>query len=272
MKNWPEDTVAILLAIIILCIAVLVFLLMPYAEVAQVVLSITPGLAGNLESWLTTADFGSGISGFLKTLLSGSRPSSWGSNPLTAFPPNVFIYALVLFALLALLLGVGVMLMKEKLKPFVKGFGFDEGAIACSVGHDSHNITCVGASDEDMALACNRIKEMQGGYVIVKNGKVLGELPLPIAGLMSDKNFEDVCEDLEGMRAASKELGSALEEPTMMLAFLPLCVIPSLKIKAPLSAAPNKGIYIPDSEHTIVFTSCKPPDNRSRARLINCFF
>jgi uncharacterized integral membrane protein (TIGR00698 family) len=124
MKTWSEDTVAILLGIVILCIAVLVFLLMPYAEVAQAVLSITPGLAGNLESWLTTADFGSGISVFLKTLLSGSRPSAWGSNPLTAFPPNVFIYALVLFALLALLLGVGVMLMKEKLKPFVKGFGF----------------------------------------------------------------------------------------------------------------------------------------------------
>ena len=94
-----------------------------------------------------------------------------------------------------------------------------------------------------MALACNRIKEMQGGYVIVKNGKVLGELPLPIAGLMSDKNFEDVCEDLEGMRAASKELGSALEEPTMMLAFLPLCVIPSLKITdfGLVRFSPDKG-------------------------------
>ena len=124
MKNWSEDTVAILLGVIILCIAVLVFLLMPYSEVAQAVLLITQGSAGNLESWLTTADFGSGISGFLQTLVSGSRPSAWGSNPLTAFPLNVFIFALVLFALLALLLGVGVMLMKEKLKPFVKGFSF----------------------------------------------------------------------------------------------------------------------------------------------------
>ncbi|MAQ71206.1 MAG: adenine deaminase [Alphaproteobacteria bacterium] len=126
---------------------------------------------------------------------------------------------------------------------FVKGFGFSEGAIACSVGHDSHNITCVGATDEDMALACNRIKEIQGGYVIVKNGEILGEVPLPIAGLMSDKNFEEVCKDLEGMRAASKELGSALEEPTMMLAFLPLCVIPSLKITdfGLVRFSPDKG-------------------------------
>ena len=122
MKNWSEDTVAILLGVIILSIALLVFLVLPYTEVAQAILMASPGSGSNLESWMTTADFGSGISGFLQTLVSGSTPSAWGLNPLAAFPPSVFVFALLLFALLAALLGAGVLLLKENLKTFVKGF------------------------------------------------------------------------------------------------------------------------------------------------------
>ena len=117
MKNLSEDAVSILLGVIILGIALLVFLLLPYTEVAPAILS-----GGNLESWMATADFGSGISGFLQTLISGSRPSAWGLNPLAAFPPSIFGFALLLFALLAALLGAGILLLKENLKSFVKGF------------------------------------------------------------------------------------------------------------------------------------------------------
>jgi len=113
---------------------------------------------------------------------------------------------------------------------FVKGFGFREGAIASSVGHDSHNISVVGASDEDMAVAVNRIRENQGGYVVARNGKILGEIALPIAGLMSDRSFEDVSKDLQSLRSAAREIGSSIEDPTMVLAFLSLCVIPALKL------------------------------------------
>jgi len=113
---------------------------------------------------------------------------------------------------------------------FVKGFDFREGAIASSVGHDSHNISVVGATDEDMAVAVNRIRENQGGYVVARSGKILGEIALPIAGVMSDRSFEDVSRDLQGLREAAHQIGSSIEDPTMVLAFLSLCVIPALKL------------------------------------------
>jgi adenine deaminase len=113
---------------------------------------------------------------------------------------------------------------------FVKGFGFREGAIASSVGHDSHNISVVGATDEDMAVAVNRIRENQGGYVIAQNREILGEVALPIAGVMSDRSFEAVSRDLQGLREAARQIGSSIEDPTMVLAFLSLCVIPALKL------------------------------------------
>ena len=113
---------------------------------------------------------------------------------------------------------------------FVKGFGFRAGAISSSVGHDSHNITVVGATDGDMALAVNRIRENQGGYVVVRNGQILGEIALPVAGIMSDQSFEDVSRDLQNLRQASQKIGSSHEDPTTMLAFLSLSVIPALKL------------------------------------------
>jgi adenine deaminase len=113
---------------------------------------------------------------------------------------------------------------------FVKGFGLKRGAIASSVGHDSHNICVVGASDTDMAAAVNRLREIQGGFVVVSDGAVRAELPLPIAGLMSDLPYEAVRDALYPLREAAKALGVTLAEPFLQVAFLPLPVIPHLKI------------------------------------------
>lgn len=113
---------------------------------------------------------------------------------------------------------------------FVHGFGLKHGAIASSIGHDSHNICVVGASDLDMALAVNRLGEIRGGFAVVRDGRVLAELPLPVAGLMSDGSFESVRDALIPLRSAAKSLGVVLPEPFLQVAFLPLPVIPHLKI------------------------------------------
>jgi adenine deaminase len=113
---------------------------------------------------------------------------------------------------------------------FIKGFGFKQGAIASSVGHDSHNVIVVGANDTDMATAVNRLIQIEGGFVIVRDGQVLAEMALPIGGLMSDQPAATVANDLKKLRLAVKNLGCPLSEPFLHLAFLPLCVIPHLKI------------------------------------------
>jgi adenine deaminase len=113
---------------------------------------------------------------------------------------------------------------------FVKGFGLRRGAIASSIGHDSHNICVVGANDEDMALAVNRLITLQGGFVVTDAGEVRAELALPVAGLMSTRSHEEVHDTLLPLRAAAKALGVTLKEPFLQAAFLPLPVIPHLKI------------------------------------------
>lgn len=113
---------------------------------------------------------------------------------------------------------------------FVQGFGLKKGAIASTVGHDSHNICVVGASDEDMALAANRLSEIKGGFVVVEDGKVTAEIALPVAGLMSLESYEKVRDTLHHLRQAAYGLGSTLQEPFLQLAFMPLPVIPHLKI------------------------------------------
>ncbi|MBA4324647.1 MAG: adenine deaminase [Rhodobacter sp.] len=113
---------------------------------------------------------------------------------------------------------------------FVKGFGLQRGAIGSTVCHDHHNIAVVGADYGDMAVAANRLVEIEGGFVVVESGRVLAELPLPVAGLMSLRSFEAVREDLVKLRAAAASLGVVLEEPFLQLAFLALPVIPHLKI------------------------------------------
>lgn len=113
---------------------------------------------------------------------------------------------------------------------FVQGFGLKKGAIASTVGHDSHNICVVGVSEEDMAAAANRLGEIKGGFVVVEDGKVTGEIPLPVAGLMSLEPYESVRDTLHHLRKAAYALGTTLEEPFLQVAFLPLPVIPHLKI------------------------------------------
>lgn len=113
---------------------------------------------------------------------------------------------------------------------FVKGFGLQRGAIASTVCHDHHNIAVVGVDYDDMALAANRLGQIEGGFVVVEGGRVLAELALPVAGLMSLQPFEMVHRDLVALRAAARGLGVTLEEPFLQLAFLCLPVIPHLKI------------------------------------------
>ncbi|HEY0122355.1 MAG TPA: adenine deaminase [Rhizobium sp.] len=113
---------------------------------------------------------------------------------------------------------------------FVQGFGLKKGAIASTVGHDSHNICVVGVSEDDMARAANRLSEINGGFVVVENGVVTGEIALPVAGLMSLEPYESVRDTLHHLRQAAYALGATLEEPFLQLAFLPLPVIPHLKI------------------------------------------
>jgi adenine deaminase len=113
---------------------------------------------------------------------------------------------------------------------FVRGFGLTGGAIASTVCHDHHNIVCVGVDYADMAVAANRLSQIEGGFVVVRGGEVLAELALPLAGLMSLAPFEAVQESLMKLRAAAASLGVTLEEPFLQLAFLALPVIPALKI------------------------------------------
>ncbi|MEM0935622.1 MAG: adenine deaminase [Pseudomonadota bacterium] len=113
---------------------------------------------------------------------------------------------------------------------FVRGFGMQAGAVASTVCHDHHNIVCVGADYADMAVAANRLSEIEGGFVVARDSAVLAELALPVAGLMSLAPFEEVRARLEELRRAARTLGIELEEPFLQLAFLALPVIPALKI------------------------------------------
>ena len=114
---------------------------------------------------------------------------------------------------------------------YLQGYGLTEGAVATSVSHDSHNIICVGCNDEDMAFAVNRIAENKGGIVVVKNGAVLAELPLEIAGLMSNKPLVEVNELLENAKNAAYALGVGTGiDPFMTLSFMALPVIPTVRL------------------------------------------
>ena len=115
-------------------------------------------------------------------------------------------------------------------KSFIKNFGLKSGAIAISVGHDHHNITVVGTEAEDMAFAVNRVAELQGGLVLVKDGKVLSEIPLPICGLLSDLDGETVANKLKEMIAVLRTLGCEVPSPNITLSFITLIFIPCFGI------------------------------------------
>jgi adenine deaminase len=115
-------------------------------------------------------------------------------------------------------------------KGLVKGFGLRKGAIASSISHDSHNIVVIGTNDGDMYAAAVQVVKMQGGIVAACDGQVLEALPLPIAGLMSDRSSEFVREKLHRLIAAAHAMGSKLKDPYMAMSFLTLPPIPELKI------------------------------------------
>ncbi|CAA9536454.1 MAG: Adenine deaminase [uncultured Thermoleophilia bacterium] len=113
---------------------------------------------------------------------------------------------------------------------FVRGFGLRGGAFATTVAHDAHNIVVVGVADDDMALCVSRLAEIGGGIVIVHERQTRAELPLPIAGLLSDRPAEEVVAAMDELHAALADLGVSVPSPFMTLSFLALSVIPSLKI------------------------------------------
>lgn len=115
-------------------------------------------------------------------------------------------------------------------KGFVKGFGLKSGAFASSVAHDSHNVLVCGTNDDDMKKAASQIIKMKGGFAVCNNGEILASIPLPIAGLMSEKNIEEVMADLDNVLKAVSSLGVVHKDPFITLGFLSLPVIPKLKL------------------------------------------
>jgi len=114
---------------------------------------------------------------------------------------------------------------------YIKGYGLKEGAVATSVSHDSHNIIALGTSDEEIAAAANRVLQLDGGIVVMKDGKALAELALPLAGIMSDDTLENVNLALENAKDCAFELGvSSGIDPFMTLSFMSLPVIPALRL------------------------------------------
>ncbi|RMF29769.1 MAG: adenine deaminase, partial [Candidatus Nitrosothermus koennekii] len=128
---------------------------------------------------------------------------------------------------------------------FVKGFGLESGAIASSISHDSHNIIGVGVRDEDLVLAINTVIDMQGGFTVTKNKKILAKLELPIAGLISEKEADTIAKELSYMLDIIKEeLNCKHNSPLIALTFLALPVIPHLRIT-------DKGLINVD-QHKII--------------------
>lgn len=115
---------------------------------------------------------------------------------------------------------------------YIKGYGLKSGAVATSIAHDSHNIIAVGTNDSDIATAVNTIIDMGGGMVVVNNGSVIENLPLEIAGLMTDKSVEYVSEKITALKQAAYSLGVNKKniDPFMTLSFVSLPVIPHLKL------------------------------------------
>lgn len=113
---------------------------------------------------------------------------------------------------------------------FVRGLGLRKGALASTVAHDSHNLIVVGVSDSDMVVAANTLRELGGGLVVVSDGQVQAQLPLPVAGLMTAASLEQVVAWKKEVNQAALELGATLEHPFMALSFLALPVIPKLKL------------------------------------------
>ena len=113
----------------------------------------------------------------------------------------------------------------------VSGFGLTgQCAIGSTVAHDSHHMIVVGTNDADMAFAANRLAEIGGGQVVVKDGQIIGEVQLQIAGLMSTCSAEEVSRQAAKLLSGFRDCGCRLNNPNMQLSFLGLVVIPELRI------------------------------------------
>lgn len=127
---------------------------------------------------------------------------------------------------------------------FVKGFGLKRGALASSVAHDHHNIIVVGANNNDMALCVQAIQSMQGGLAIAAGGDLLGTLPLPLGGLMSDRPVKEVIASLEEITQIYHGLGGGLHSPFMTVSFISLPTVPQFGLT-------DKGL-VEVREHRII--------------------
>lgn len=112
----------------------------------------------------------------------------------------------------------------------VKGFGLKRGALASSIGHDSHNIIAVGADDVDILRAIEEIENLQGGLVVCANREILASLPLPVAGLLSLEPLEEVVSQFQKLEETATSLGNLPPAPFSILSFLALPVIPELRL------------------------------------------
>lgn len=112
----------------------------------------------------------------------------------------------------------------------IRGFGLRRGALAGTVAHDHHNLVAVGTSRAELLAAAEAVRDLGGGLAVVDSGRVVASLPLPVAGLMSDRPIEEVAQAQEACRDAARALGSPLHDPFMTLSFMALEVIPSLKL------------------------------------------
>lgn len=123
-------------------------------------------------------------------------------------------------------------------KALVKGYGMKRGAVAMTIAHDSHNLICIGDSDQDMMLAIEKMNEIQGGIIIVNQGKIIDYLTLEVGGIMTEKSFEQVKNKLNSMEKAVRLMGVGpqIVDPFLQLAFLSLPVIPQLKLT-------DKGLF-----------------------------
>jgi len=115
-------------------------------------------------------------------------------------------------------------------KAFMGGFKMKAGAIASSVGHDNHNIIVMGENHEDMAVAVNRLADLQGGQIVVRDGKVLKEVAFPVLGLLSDLSAEELAVKKKEMNALIHELGCEIPIPFMFLSFISLAAIPEYAV------------------------------------------
>jgi adenine deaminase len=112
----------------------------------------------------------------------------------------------------------------------VKGFGIKQGGVASTIAHDSHNLIVLGVDENDMALAANKVVDSNGGMAIAKDGKIVVSVELPIAGIITDENFENLCIKVEKFEEAWKEIGCTISAPFMTMSLLALPVIPELRI------------------------------------------